>query len=396
VSRARSGVGLLAVCVIAAAWVVGSTAVAVLGTGLAFAALLGYAWKSLVLRSLAIERRPLDATPVEGEPLRVEAVLRGRRWLASRIEWHDSVGALGERAITVGRDGTASLVVDHVPRGRYALGPGRVVAHDPFGLVHAELELDPGGWILVRPRVPQLETLFTDSGAWGEGGRQHRIRRPSGPEPHGVREYVEGEPLRAVHWPTSARRGDLMVRDLEDAPRDSVAVLLDVDEGGVAGPPGESSLDEAVRVAAGITRAHAARSRRALLVIGAPKPGVHRIRSLGRDWEDALDALAGAEPARATPLRELASARGVLGTVPELVVVTARPEVVVDALVARAAVGRSSALVAIDAPTYAGRTSAATSPSLLRLTGAGVALAVVRQGVPLEEALGSLRVRGVG
>jgi uncharacterized protein (DUF58 family) len=368
----------------------------VLGTGLALAALLAHAWKSLVRRSIEIERHPSDATPVEGEPLRIQAVLRGRQWLASRIEWHDRVGALGERVVPIGRGGTASLIVERAPRGRYALGPGRVVAHDPLGLVRAELELDPAASILVRPRVPLLETLFTDSGAWGEGGRQLRIRRPSGLEPHGVREYVEGEPLRAVHWPTSARRGELMMRDLEDAPRDSVAVLLDVDEGGVAGPPGDSSLDESVRAAAGITRAHAARSRLALLVIGAPAPGVHRIRSLGRDWEDALDALAAAEPARGTPLRELASARGVLGSVPELVVVTARPDVVVDALVARAAVGRSSALVAIDAPTYAGRTSAATSPSLLRLAAAGVPLAVVRRGTPLVEALGSVRVRAVG
>ena len=119
-----------------------------------------------------------------------------------------------------------------------------------------------------------------------------RVRRPSGLEPHGVREYVEGEPLRAVHWPTSARRGELMVRDLEDAPRDSVAVVLDVEASSVAGPRGDSSLDDAVRAAAGIVRAHAARSRRALLVVGSPQPGVHRVESLGRDWDDALDALA--------------------------------------------------------------------------------------------------------
>jgi uncharacterized protein (DUF58 family) len=396
VSRLRSGVGLLALCVLAAAWLVGSAAVAVLGTGLALAAVLAHVWKSLVLRGLALERRPLEAPPVEGEALRIEAVLHGRRWLASRIEWRDRLGALGEHVVPVGRGGEARLILERVPRGRYALGPGRLVAHDPFGLVRAEVELDARGSVLVRPRVPELETLFTDAGGWGEGGRELRIRRPSGLEPHGVREYVEGEPLRAVHWPTSARRGELMVRDLEDAPRDGIAVVLDVDAAGVAGPRGASSLDEAVRAAAGITRAHAARSRRALLVIAATEPGVYRIRSLGRDWEDALDALAAAEASRATPLLQLVSPRGVLGTVSELVVVTARPEVVVEPLLARAAVGRSSALVALDAPTYAGRAPSTASPSLLRLAAAGVPLAVVRRGAPLVEALASLRVRAVG
>jgi uncharacterized protein (DUF58 family) len=396
VRRLRGGAGLLGLCVLAAAWIVGSTALAVLGFGLALASLLTRAWRGLVGRGLRIERRPTDATPVEGESLLVEATLTGRRWLASRVDWHDRIGALGEQRIAVGRGRAARLFVDRIPRGRYALGPGRLLARDPFGLTRVEVALPQSGSILVRPRVPLLETLFTDSGAWGEGGRRMLVRRPSGLEPHGVREYVEGEPLRAVHWPTSARRGELMVRDLEDAPRESVAVLLDVDVAGVAGAPGDSSLDEAVRIAAGITRAHAARSRRSLLVIASPQPGVHRVRGLGRDWEDALDALAAVEPARGTPLRDLASPRGVLGTVPDLVVVTARPEVVSEALVARSAMGRSSALVAVDAPTYAGRAPASPAPSLLRLAGAGVRLAVVRHGVPLEEALGSLRARAVG
>ncbi len=87
-----------------------------------------------------------------------------------------------------------------------------------------------------------------------------------------------------------------MVRELEDAPRESVAVVLDVDAGSIAGPRGASSLDDAVRAAAGLVRAHALRSRHVLLVIGAPEPVVLRVRSVGRDWELALDALAAAEP----------------------------------------------------------------------------------------------------
>ena len=222
------------------------------------------------------------------------------------------------------------------------------------------------------------------------------MRRPSGLEPHGVREYVEGEPLRAVHWPTSARRGQLMVRELEDAPRDSVAIVLDVDAATVTGTPGRSSLDDAVRAAAGLVRAHAGRSRRALLVVASPSPGIHRVQSLGRDWDAALDALAAVEPAEGTPLRELTSARGALGAVPELVVVTARPEVVENALVARRAVGRSCGLVVVDAPTYAGRDPSTSSRTLLRLAGAGVALAMVRNGDRLEDALGALKERAVG
>jgi len=281
-------------------------------------------------------------------------------------------------------------------RGRYRLDKGRLVAGDPLGLGRAVIEAETASFVTVRPRVPELNSLFTDTGTWGDGGRRALLRRASGLEPHGVREYVEGEPLRAVHWPTSARRGELMVRELEDAPRESIAVVLDVDAATVAGPRGASSLDDAVRSAAGLVRAHALRSRQVLLVVAATQPVLQRVRGIGPDWELALDALAAAEPAPGTALRELIAPQSAVGRVPELVVVTGRPDVVADALVARAAMGRSSALVAVDAPTYAGRPPARTSPALLRLAATGVALAVLRHGTPLPEALGTLRARAVG
>ena len=157
-----------------------------------------------------------------------------------------------------------------------------------------------------------------------------------------------------------------------------------------------SSLDDAVRAAAGLVRAHALRSRRVLLVIGAPEPVLQRVRSLGQDWELALDALAAAEPSRGTALRELVSPRSARGAVPELVVVTGRPEVVADALVARAAVGRRVPSSPSTRRRMPGASLREPSPALLRLAGAGVALAVVRHGRPLSDALGALRARAVG
>jgi len=395
-STVAGGVGVLAVGVLAAAWAVGATALAILGFGLALAAILARGWTWAVSRSLSVERLPPVAPTVEGEPLALEVVVRGRPWLASRIELRDRIGPLGEQRIALGRNDGAAVVVERAPRGRYALGPGTLLVDDPLGLSRLELPVPAVGAVLVRPRVPQLGLLFSDAGSRGDGGRRQPVRRPSGLEPHGVREYVEGEPLRAVHWATSARRGQLMVRELEDAPRDSVAVLLDVERSSIAGPPGDSSLDDAVRAAAGLVRAHAARSRGAMLVIGTPAPDVHRVRTLGSEWERALDALAGVEGAEGTPLASLVAPRGQLATVAELVVVTARPEQVVDALVARAAGGRIPALVAVDAPTYAGRAASGSTTALLRLAGAGAPVAVLRHGVPLEDSLAGLEERAVG
>lgn len=391
-----SGWSVLAAGVLAAAWLVGSTALALMGVGLALAGLAIAGWRRLIAERLSIERRSQSDPAVEGEALVVEAVVHGRTSLAGRLVWHEPVEALGDASAPVGPDGVARVVFDCAPRGRYRLERGRLVVSDPLGVGRFEIAVGRASSVTVRPRVPELQTLFTDAGTWGDGGRRALVRRPSGLDPHGVREYLEGEPLRAVHWPTSARRGELMVRELEDAPRESIAVVLDVDAGSIAGPRGDSSLDDAVRASAGLVRAHVLRSRHLLLVLGTAEPQLERIRSLGRDWELALDTLAAAEPTLGSSLLELVAAGGAVAGVPELIVVTARPDVVADALVARAAVGRSSALVAVDAGTYAGRPAARTSPTLLRLAGAGVAVAVVRHGASLVDALGVLRARAVG
>ena len=106
---------------------------------------------------------------------------------------------------------------------------------DPFGLAHAEVDLAAGGSLLVYPRLVALDRLFSESGAHAQDGRRLLLRRPSGFDLHSVREYEQGESLRKVHWRTTARRGQLMVKELEDAPRDEIAVVLDAEASADAG-----------------------------------------------------------------------------------------------------------------------------------------------------------------
>lgn len=390
------GIGAVAIAVLVLAWMLGATALTILGLGLGLAALAARAWTWLVPRGLEVERCPAAVPTEEGQPLRLEVVVRGSSWLASGVELIDRVGPLGEQRVAVGRGGHATIWLPACPRGRYPLGPGRLVVDDPLALTRVELPVAEGGTILVRPRVPHLPALFSDAGGSGGGGRRRPRVRPSGLEPHGVREYVEGEPLRAVHWASSARRGRLMVRELEDAPRDSVAIVLDVERSANAGAAGDSSLDDAVRAAAGLLRAHASRERGALLAIATPIPWCHRVDDLGPSFEVALDALAAVEPADAPPLSQLVGAGGPLGSVAELVLVTSRPDRAADELVVRASGPGLCALVVVDSPTYAGRPPSPPSPTLLRLAAAGVAIAVVRHGGLLEETLAGLEARAVG
>ena len=137
--RAENGAGALALAVLAAGWMVGSTALAVLGVGLLLAVAAARGWAFMAARMLVPERQPATVPPVEGGQLRLTVAVHGATWLASRLELRERVGPLGELETTVEAGGRARLAVDGVPRGRYQLGPGRLVARDPLGLATVEV-----------------------------------------------------------------------------------------------------------------------------------------------------------------------------------------------------------------------------------------------------------------
>ena len=148
-----------------------------------------------------------------------------------------------------------------------------------------------------------------------------------------------------------------MVKELDDAPRDDLAVILDQDPEGVAGPPGASSFDAAVR-AAGAARARpCARGTAASCSSGtAPASEGCRVRSTGHDWEVALDALAAVEPvAGARVDRALRTPATADSRARELVVVTGRPDRAVEPLLELRRGGRSVSLVVVASETFAGR-----------------------------------------
>ena len=174
------------------------------------------------------------------------------------------------------------------PKGAVPIESAEVVIEDPFGLERIEVPLPRRESLLVYPRLVDLESLFSDAGARTPGGRRLLMRRTTGFELHSVRDYEQGESLRRVHWPSTARRGQLIVKELEDAPRDETAVLLDADGGVVVGSPPDSTFELQVRAAGSILLAQAKRARRSSLIVNARTPCYQRVHSFEGDWHLAL------------------------------------------------------------------------------------------------------------
>lgn len=116
--------------------------------------------------------------------------------------------------------------LDPVQRGRWPLGPLVVRRTDPFGVVRARSTLGDPVEVAVWPHVV---ALALPAGALvGEPDRVALGARSPSPDDAGLRTYRVGDDLRRVHWASSARRGELLVRSDERAGRRSATVLLDL------------------------------------------------------------------------------------------------------------------------------------------------------------------------
>jgi len=373
------------------AWLFGAQVLYPAAAGLVLAPLGARTWVRLAAGPIRLRRGAGRGAMLEGDDVWVTLEAKPMSSVPPPgLAVRERLARLGDRHTQLRRHGRGhrgTYVLERVPRGRYVVEDTEAVIEDPFGLARSAVELPAGGSVVVYPRLVQLSGLFSESGAHAQDGKRLLLQRQSGFDLHSVREYEQGESLRKVHWPTTARRGQLMVKELEDAPRDEIAIVLDADAGAVTG----GSFDAQVRAAGSILHTHASRGRRAVLSLNAGQPSSVRVSSLEGDWQAAFEALAAVEPNGFRPVVELLGRESPAARALELVVVTARLSPALGTkLVQRALGNHGVSLVWVDAPSFAGRPTR-VEPELLRLQGAGVPVAVVRAGEDLGRALAAAR-----
>jgi uncharacterized protein (DUF58 family) len=201
--------------------------------------MIGIIWPIAAVARLTVEAvAPLDATVGSTVDIRVQ--LRGR---SSRVELRilDPVGAWYRSS------SPSHGVVPHVAsrRGVFRYVRVQLRSSAPLGVFVRTRTLrvalpEP---TTVAPRAsiasPVLlgvpDQMFATSGA--------SFNRGGGDTVRAVRPYVPGDPARLVHWPTSARRGDLVVREHEPPPALGVALVVDL-----RGPDPEAAASRAAGI----------------------------------------------------------------------------------------------------------------------------------------------------
>lgn len=117
-------------------------------------------------------------------------------------------------------------------RGRFA-GPLALVSSFPFGFVTCQRGTDGSGEIVVLPRPgladPDGLRRWVARQAGGDGRARKVLRRVTTDraEVRGVRAYRNGDSIKDIHWRTTARRGEPMVREYDTAPSPELVLVVE-------------------------------------------------------------------------------------------------------------------------------------------------------------------------
>ena len=113
-----------------------------------------------------------------------------------------------------------------LPRGTYAVGPVTYEKTDPVGVISRSFETGEPVTLFVAPVVTDL-AVFAGGMTNDLDGATSQQLSMSDLAFHALREYVPGDDLRHVHWRSSAKAGELLVRQFHESRRGHVTILLD-------------------------------------------------------------------------------------------------------------------------------------------------------------------------
>ncbi|GAA1199681.1 uncharacterized protein (DUF58 family) [Kitasatospora gansuensis] len=181
-------------------------------------------------------------------------------------------------------------------RGRYPLGPLQLRVADPFGMCELTRSFAASDVLTVVPQVQSLPAVRLAGEASGHGDSNTRTLALAGDDDVIPREYRHGDDLRRVHWKSTARYGELMVRREEQPLKARATVLLDTREIGHRGSGPASSFEWAVSCAASVGVHLMERGYRTRLLtdtgLAVPGPESGVIASVGEAAGLLLDTLA--------------------------------------------------------------------------------------------------------
>ena len=278
---------------------------------MAIAIPLLYFWNRSMIRGIEVEVRRRDQRVSRGRALHGRVIVRSRSWLPKvwlEVNDHSTLpDHVTNRVVTLGRRGVDVWRYETPARrrGLYELGPVTVTATDPFGFFRMSRTFGVRSEVLVYPNAPELPRLHVPPANLPGDGRFRRRTQNVTPNVSGLRAYEPGDSLSRVHWPATARTGNLMVKLFELDPASDIWVLLDL-EGAVHSGEGDDGTEEAaVMVAASVIRYFITQNRSVGVIAYDDDLRVNEPSRGGNHYTRLLESLALARAVGDVPLSQL-------------------------------------------------------------------------------------------
>jgi len=316
------------------------------------------------------------------------------------LEVDDPSGMPGHhsrRVIVAGSRHTKSWIVDTplLRRGLYDWGPVRVVGTDPFGLFRRVKLFGGQQQILVYPPVTDLPHFQAPPANLPGEGRFRRRTHYVTPNASGIREYAPGDAFNRIHWASTARTGEIMVKTFELDPASDIWVVLDMERRVNAGRGDLSTEEHGVRVAASVARHYLVQNRTVGLITFGKDLRVIEAERGAQQLTRILETLATVAAVGDAPLGNiLFEEQRRFGRHTTLVIVTAATDDSwLSGLLSLTQRGVKAAVVLVDPSTF----GSSQSPLMMygALTAADVPTYVVRKGDDLSLALGPSQEGGI-
>ena len=221
--------------------------------------LLSFFWTLFLARRLFMERQMRYGWAQVGDLLEERFTIFNDSSLPAlwlEVEDHsDLPGYTAGRVTSIGANQSMEWKTEGTctRRGLFNLGPTTLRSGDPFGLCTLELAQPNATVLLVLPPVLPLPAIeIAAGGRAGEGRRPRRAALETTVSVETVREYVASDPLKSIHWPTSARRNALFVRQFEHMPSSDWWIFLDLERRVQLGSGDASTEEHGVILAASL------------------------------------------------------------------------------------------------------------------------------------------------
>lgn len=210
----------------------------------------------LQLHGIRVRRLAFPTTAIVGRPESISyEVAASSAWARYGVEIFDRVNGEMSAAPTAflrSVQGTRAYAFTWTPqaRGCWQLSDLVIESRYPLGLTLARRSLAGDAHeITVYPDFVPLRWLPVQNDAHPRFERMVSPRRGGHDEFFGLKPYTPGDERRAIHWRTSARLGELVVKEFEHQQDRQVWIVLDLAESGHAGAGMHGTCEEMIRIA---------------------------------------------------------------------------------------------------------------------------------------------------